>query len=227
MKYACLIVDDEPLARKVLEKHLSAFPQFGLAGSCGSAAGAFDVLVQVPIHLLFLDIRMPGIDGLRFLRSLRQAPAVVFTTAYSEYAAESYELDAVDYLVKPISQERLEQALQKFLRKTAPAPEPASFLLIKTGKELVKLALAGVLYVEARGDYLMVYAEGGAYLTHMTLKEMEGLLPGQGFMRIHRSYIVALQRVERVGPASLVVGGKALPIGENFRKAVAMFFKRT
>ena len=225
--YSYLIVEDEPLAQKVIQKHLENFPGFQLAGICENAVQAFETISKKKIDLLFLDITLPSISGIDFIRSLKNAPAVIFTTAYSEYAVSSYELDAVDYLLKPITLERLGLAMDKFLKlqKSKLPPADEDFFFFKEGGKLVKVYFQDIQFVEARKDYLLLHLSQRPVITHRTMKTMEQILPAGDFIRIHRSYIVSKKAVTRVATAFLEVSGKRLPIGEKYKARVLTCFK--
>lgn len=226
MTYNCLIVDDEPLARKVIELHLQSFPQLVLRGSLENATAAFELLHAQNIDLMFLDVQMPLINGLQFVRSMKKPPAVIFTTAYSEYAAESYTLDAIDYLVKPISFERFEQGVNKFLKIIQTiVPIQKQFVLVKEDGKLAKVFINDIRLIESRKDYLVIYTTAKNYVKHMTMKSMEDLLPVDEFKRVHRSFIVANAFITGMYNNSLEIDGKIIPIGEKYRKEVVSFFK--
>lgn len=226
MKYNCLIVDDEPLARKVIEKHLQSFPQLMLQGAVESAKAAFELLNTQNIHLLFLDIQMPLVNGLQFIRSMKHPPSVIFTTAYTEYAAESYILDAIDYLVKPVSFERFERGINKFLKSIQPEPvEEKQFLLVKQDGKLSKVFLNAISYVEARKDYLMIHTSTHVYIKHMTMKAIEEMLPDQQFKRVHRSFIVSADVITQIDGKTVEISEKVIPIGDKYRKDVMIFFR--
>lgn len=226
MNYNCLIVDDEPLARKIIEKYLRSFPQLTLQGSVESAKAAFELIQTRNIHLLFLDIQMPLVDGLQFMRSMKDPPAVIFTTAYTEYAAESYTLDAVDYLVKPVSFERCERGINKFLKSIQPEPAVENqFLLVKQDGKLGKVFLNEISYVEARKDYLMIHSPTRVYIKHMTMKAMEEMLPKEQFKRIHRSFIVSVDAITHIYGNTLEISKRPIPVGDKYRKDVLALFR--
>ncbi len=171
---------------------------------------------------------MPGISGMDLLRSLKQPPAVIFTTAYAEYAAHSYELEAVDYLLKPVTYERFAISINKLLKKTTPLTEEpkAGHLYIKENSKLVKLLYADILYIEAMKDYLKLVTTQKTHITHMTMKAMLGLLPTGEFLRIHRSYIISAGHVSSAGSTSLLVAGKEIPVGESYKKECMQYFAK-
>ena len=219
----CLIVEDEPLAQKVLERYIMQTPDLQLAGIYNNAVAAFGAFHTLSVDLLFLDIRMPVINGVDFLRSLKQPPRVVFTTAYAEYAVQSYELEAVDYLLKPITLERFQLCMEKVFRtaKTSPAPPPKNYLFIKVDGRLVKVLLEDILFIESMKDYLKIHTGKGEYITHMTMKTVSSLLPEASFIRIHRSYIVALEKLHVVGASTVEICQHKIPVGESYRKRLA------
>ena len=224
--YNCLIVDDEPLARKVIEKHLESFPQLKLQGSVESAKVAFELLHTQNIHLVFLDIQMPFVNGLQFIRSIKHPPAVIFTTAYTEYAAESYNLDVIDYLVKPVSFERCERGINKFLKIVQLEPaEEKQFLLVKQDGKLSKVFLNDIFYVESRRDYLMIHTSANVYIKHMTMKAIEKMLPDRKFKRVHRSFIVATDAITEMYSNAVGISKKVIPVGEKYRKDVMALFR--
>lgn len=226
MTYNCLIVDDEPLARKVIEKHLQSFPQLKVQGSAENAIGAFEMLQTQNIHLIFLDIQMPSINGLQLIRSMKNPPAVIFTTAYAEYAAESYNLDAIDYVVKPVSFERFERSIDKFLKTIQPEPaEEKKFLLVKHEGRLIKILFEQILYIESRKDYLIIRTATQAYIKHMTMKSIENLLPEPQFKRVHRSFIIACNAIAGMYNSAFEINKKLIPIGEKYRKEAIRLFK--
>jgi len=219
MSMSCLIIDDEPLARQVLQHYVQRMPELKLIASCAHVGEAINVLAGEPADLLFLDIKMPRISGIDFIRSLPHPPAVIFTTAFSEYAAVSYDLNAVDYLLKPFTFDRFEMAVSKALQRQwqQQAPTPPAFLLIKSGKHLVKLAHTDILYVESRKDYLRFVTNTGVYLSYMTMKHLLTLLPEELFKRIHRSYLINSTAIQECTRHEVTIQQKKIPVGDSYR----------
>ncbi|GAB3752368.1 LytR/AlgR family response regulator transcription factor [Spirosoma pomorum] len=220
---SCLLVDDEPLARHILETYIDRTPELQLARSCGHAYEAFEVLTTQSVDLLFLDIQLPSLTGIEFLRHLKQPPAVIFTTAYPDYAVESYELEAVDYLLKPITYERFEKSLEKFFKRTSLVPKQTAHTYFKVDGQLVKLLHADMLYAQSIKDYLLIRTVDGRYITHMTMKALTELLPESEFRRVHRSFLVNLAHVRMVSRQSLEVNGVTIPIGDSYRSILNGF----
>lgn len=221
----CLIVDDEPLARQLMEAHIRQVKSLQVMGSCETALEAFDCLHRNQVDLLFLDIQMPGITGLNFLRSLKNPPRVIFTTAYMEYAVEAFELEAVDYLLKPITFERFIKAIQKI----HPPKEPVATakeqvtddaIFVKVNKRLMRIAYPDIYYIEGSGDYIKVVTGTGAHLSYQSLNKIEGLLPHQQFMRIHKSFIVNRKHIQFVEGSLVRIFDKELPVGVTYKEAV-------
>lgn len=216
----CLIVDDEPLARQVLENYISRTPLLQLAATCNNAVDAYRTLQEQTIDILFLDIKMPLINGIRFLQSLKHPPAVIFTTAFSEYAAESYDLNAVDYLLKPFSYERFYRSIEKVLKINPPSKEAdnaTNYLFIKVDNNLIKIFHQDILYVEARKDYLKLVTPKNSYLTHMTMKYIGSLLPREQFVRVHRSYIISLAAITIKSKKFVDIDDIKIPISDSYR----------
>ena len=221
----CLILDDEELARALLTNYVERMPQLELVDACADPMSALTVLQDKAIDLLLLDIQMPGLTGIEFLNTLRQKPAVVFTTAYSDYALESYNLDAVDYLLKPFGFERFVQAINKastFLRAQAPeqnAPEK-DHLLIKSEHRVHRIRYDDILYIQSMREYAAFYTPTGRLLSLNSLKGLETELPADRFIRIHKSYIVAIDKVDTLEGNMLHIGKEKLPIGANYKEVV-------
>ncbi|HZG01037.1 MAG TPA: response regulator transcription factor, partial [Chitinophagales bacterium] len=221
----CMIVDDEPLAQQVLQNYIARVPDLKLQHTCRTAMEAFELLHKEKIDLLFLDIHMPVMDGLSFLRSLKNPPSVIFTTAYPEHALEGFDLDAVDYLLKPIPFERFLKAVNKTMeqRRTPQAADgsaPANdFMFVKADNKLVKVTFADVLFVEAMKDYLRIYMrDGKKIIVHHTMKKMEEVLPSERFIRVHKSYIASLQAIKSISGNMVEVENQELPIGALYKE---------
>ncbi len=225
MNIQCLIVDDEPLARKVLENHLKLVPQFQLVGSCKDALEANPLLLEHSIDLVFLDINMPGLSGIEWLSSLPNPPQVIFTTAYPEYAVQGFELDAIDYLVKPISRERFLKAANKFLQRSF-SPNNQQTLIIKADKKLFKIPYEEILYLQAYGDYVKVTTQEKTYLTKEKLSALEVQLTHSGFLRIHRSHIVSLKAIEYLEGNHVSINGVKIPISNKYKEVLLDRFGR-
>jgi len=216
----CIIVDDEPLALDILESYIAQCQQLQLVQRCRNALEAFDVLHSHDIGLMFLDIQMPSINGVNFIRSLKEPPKVIFTTAYPEYAVTGFELDAVDYLLKPVTFERFEKSLAKFFKIQA-KPEPdLTHTYFKVNGKLVKLEHADIISAQSIKDYIIVSTAHGNYVTHMTMKYLATLLPADKFYRVHRSFIVGAAHITAIGKNEISLGETVVPVGENYKAAV-------
>ncbi|WP_160710890.1 LytR/AlgR family response regulator transcription factor [Chitinophaga solisilvae] len=231
----CLIVDDEPIAHEVLEHFILQTPGLVLSGKARNPVAAFAAMHQSPVDLLFLDINMPLMNGLDFLKSLKNPPAVILTTAYAAHALEGFELDVADYLLKPFSLERFTRAVEKAKRylagevapqPAAAAPAAAPHLLLKGKNGLEKIAFSDICYVEAAGDYMKIFTGQQPFLSLLTMKELEQTLPAAGFVRIHRSYLVAVQAIKILGNAQLTLtDGTVLPVSQSYRHLVLAVFR--
>lgn len=219
----CLIVEDEPLAASILEDYIRQIPFLHLTGRCADALQALEALREGPVDVLFLDIHLPGLKGLDLLRSLQHPPQVILTTAYHEYALESYDLNVVDYLLKPIDFERFVKAVQKLPLPTATATATANrpFQFFNVNKKMVRVWMDEIQYAESLKEYVRIALPGGkSIVTKMQLGEFEQSLEGYHFLRVHRSFIVALQHVEAFTATELNVGGKDIPVGRQYKEAV-------
>lgn len=224
-----IIVDDEPLAQDVLETYIEKLPDIELICKCGNAFEANEALKEDNIDLMFLDIQMPQLTGVEFLKSLSNPPVVIFTTAYPDYAVEGFELDAVDYLLKPISLERFMKSVNKAseiikARKSEHSHdnnEEKDFFFVKADKKLIKCNYNDILYIEGLKDYVIIRQENSRIITLQTMKSLEAKLPADKFMRIHRSYIVNIDRIEAIvgNMVEVIEKGQAkhLPVGKNYR----------
>jgi len=225
----CLIVDDEPLAHQVLTQFIGQTPGLTLSGKCRNAMEAYEHLQQHPVDLMFLDIEMPLVTGLSFLRNLKEAPKTILTTAYREYAYEGYELDVLDYLLKPFSYERFVKAISR-LPAVQPAPSADSteekFLLVKDRQGLLKVSHREIVYVEGSKDYVKITTGTKTYLLHQTMKEMLTLL-GPGFLRVHRSFIVAAAHIKLLQPENIVLNDSTyIPVGNSYKAELLTYFKK-
>jgi len=223
--YRCLVVEDEPLAQNVLKKYIAEHPLLELAAICGDAPEAQQWLARHPAAIVFLDINLPRLSGISFLKSLSRPPLVIFTTAYPEFAVEGFELDAVDYLVKPFSFERFLKAVNKALEKLerqepGGGPVPASSIFIKADKKVYKVNLSDILYIEALDDYVKVVTTQGHYLVHDTLKSLLEELPAGQFWRVHKSYIIAGTKIVFIEGNYVRIGERDIPIGASYREEV-------
>lgn len=216
----CIIVDDEPLAQEVLENYVQRLnTELELVKKCSNAMDAFQTLHHENIDLLFLDIQMPVIDGLSFLKSLMNPPAVILTTAYSNHALEGFDLDVVDYLLKPISFERFLKAVNKAieLHKSQHAESDTDYMFVKVDSKLVKINYADILYIEGMKDYLKIFVSERPLVVHQTMKKIEEMLPKNNFVRVHKSYIVAISAVNSIVGNFIEINGKEIPIGANYK----------
>ncbi len=231
MKLKCIIVDDEPLAIRIIEKHIDLIQDIEIAGRCENAIEAFELIQHQKVDLMFLDIQMPELTGIDFLKTMQNPPKVIITTAYREYALEGYELDVVDYLLKPISFERFLKAIQKVYRKIDPdvalhhkivhsPSQNDEFLLVKVRNKLVKVLLQDILYIENLKDYIRIKTIEKEVITKMLISDMEKTLPENDFLRIHRSYIVSLNKIESFSPNSVEVKDFEIPIGRSYKTVV-------
>jgi len=230
MKLKCLIIDDEPLAQRVLEKYVSELSGLELKGKCSDAIEAMEVLQEQEVDLIFLDINMPRLSGINFLKTYKNPPMVIITTAYTEYALESYELNVLDYLKKPFSFERFLQAVHKAEEKLKGAAEPQEaekdemeYIFVKANKKTINISLDSILYVEALGDYVKIFTSEGHVVTYQSLKGIERLLPSLKFYRIHKSYIVSLSKIKSIEGNMVHMEKGTIPIGNNYKQG---FFQR-
>lgn len=228
MKIQCLIIDDEPLAQKVLEKYILSFPSLELASKCRNAIEATVYLHENKVDLIFLDIEMPGLTGMEFLKTLASPPLVIITTAYSEYALEGYEYEVVDYLLKPISYDRFLKAInrvhERFKAKRMESPVTQKknrndVVFFKCDNIEHKIKLSDIIYIEGYGNFVNVHTLKKVILISEKMKTIEENLSGANFIRIHKSYIVSLDKVDRIEGNKVHIQGEALPIGRFYKRA--------
>jgi two-component system LytT family response regulator len=227
MKIRCLIVDDEPLAIQLLQKHIAQLDFFELAGACQNAVKALEVLKRQPVDLLFLDIKMPQLSGIDLFRTLRNPPKTILTTAYREFALDGFDLGVTDYLLKPITFDRFFKAVERYLAAiNYVAPQVLSsseplFIYLRSGHKYFKVNTRDILYAESWKDYVHVHTTGQLITSKYKISELEKELEGKGFLRIHRSFIVNLQQVTAFSAGAVEIGKKELPIGDSYRALVA------
>jgi DNA-binding LytR/AlgR family response regulator len=217
----CLVVDDEELARALLQNYVARLPHLELIGSCKNPLEAMAFLQQHPVDLLLLDIQMPELSGTEFLRTLPQRPLVIFTTAYPDYALEGYELDVVDYLLKPFGFERFMQAVGKVserLKGKNTIETDKEFILVKSEH---RLHYEEIVYIEGMREYVAFHTHAGARILSLrSLKQLEAELPTDKFIRLHKSYIAAIQHITALEGNQVLVAGQKLPLGANYRELV-------
>ncbi len=230
MKIRCLLIDDEPLALKVLQSHITQMGGLEVVGACSNAVEAIEVLHRKTVDVMFVDIKMPKILGTDFLRSLSHPPKVIFVTAYRDYAVEGFELDAVDYLVKPVSFERFLKAINR-LRKLADTPpmdeqklyatNPDAFVYVRADRTMQKVVLNDILYIESWKDYVkFIFSNGKYLLVKQPIGTIESLLSGHKFLRVHRSYIVSLNKISGYSNTTVNLRSTGIPIGRLYKQSV-------
>jgi DNA-binding LytR/AlgR family response regulator len=236
MKIRCIIVDDEPLARNVLEKHINKITDLELVAKCGNAIEAFNVLSNREVDLMFLDIQMPQITGIELLRSLKNKPRVIFTTAYREYAIDGYELDVIDYLLKPISFERFFKSINKVFstaktnipeineHKSEPGSENP-YIFIKSDRKKIKIFLSEIIYIESIKDYVRIVTTDKSHVSYLKIGYLEEKLPSSLFLRIHKSFIINAGKIKSYTPVEIEMPGKILTIGRYYKQKVLKFLE--
>lgn len=229
MKIRTVIVDDEPLAIEVIETYLKNFSDIEVIAKCGDGIQAFNILQQKKADLMFLDVKMPGLNGTELLKSLKNPPKVIFTTAYHDYAVEGFELNALDYLLKPVSIDRFLKAMDKVYEHfgfTAlqniqtgimPARNQDIFLYLKVERKMVKVDVKDILWIESQKDYIKVVLSDKELISKQKISILEELLPEDEFLRIHRSFIISMNKIESFNSSKIGIDGKELPIGRNYK----------
>ncbi len=222
MKIRCIAVDDEPLSLRIIQKYAADLPHLDLLATCDNAFAALDFLRQTTVDLMFLDINMPKLSGISLLKALDKQPLVIFTTAYPEYAVEGFELEAVDYLLKPFSLERFVKAVNRVTEKLEPKKgkqeTPPDFLLVKADKKLYKVDFLDIIRLEAYGDYVKIFTKDKMLLTKERLNIVEQQLPQAQFIRIHRSHVIAFAAIEFIEGNLVKISDEKLPISENLKE---------
>ncbi|WP_341841003.1 LytTR family DNA-binding domain-containing protein [Chitinophaga caseinilytica] len=216
----CIALDDEPLALEIIADFAAKAPFQMELTAFTNASRALGFLQQEPVDLIFLDIKMPDITGIQFIKSLKRPPMVIFTTAYEEYALDGYNLDVVDYLLKPIPFERFIKAVtkaQEYRSIASPRPPETDYIFVKTEYRIIKVNLEDILYIEALKDYIKIYTGSQPILTLKSLKSFESRLPKDKFMRVHRSYLVAMNKINSVERNTVMIANQSIPISEGYR----------
>ena len=228
MNIRCLIIDDEPLAQRVIERFAENIPFLEIVQKCNSAIEALDFLHNRDVDLIFLDINMPRLSGMDFLKTLKNPPLVIVTTAYAEFAVQGFELDVVDYLMKPFAFDRFYKAIQKaeelirgrnrqHIEIKEADKQDDTFIFVKSSKKTFKVNLDDILYIEALGDYVKIYTTEKMIISYQSLKNIETLLPSGSFPRVHKSFIIALSRIDLIEGNHDKIKDRLIPIGTNFK----------
>ncbi len=235
MEIKALIVDDEPLAQDVIKQYAQRIPDLYIVATCNEAICAHKALLENDIDLIFLDINMPKLSGISFLRNLKNPPLVIFTTAYSEYALEGFELNAIDYLKKPFSFERFCKAYyraeEQFILKenakndTSNSSE-TNFLFIRSNKKTFKVKFDDIMFIEGLGDYIKIHTKDDKLVTNLSMKKIISLLPDKQFYRIHKSFIISLENIESLEGNMVSIQGNKLPIGNSYRQDFTAFINQ-
>lgn len=229
---ACLIVDDEPIARDIIATHLSKITNLNIVDSCSNASEAFNVISNKTIDLVFLDINMPQISGIAFAKSINSDIKIIFTTAYRDYAVEGFELKAVDYLLKPISFDRLQKAVSTYFeihskqsQNQNQAIDTSNFIFVRSNRKMIKIDFESIIYIESYSDYLKIHTSDQTIVTRETITAIEAKLPKSQFLRIHRSYIIALHHIESFTNEQIVLNARSLPISRSFKNQVLQYLQ--
>jgi DNA-binding LytR/AlgR family response regulator len=237
-KIKCLIIDDEPPAQTVLKKYIAQVSSLELSGVCNNAVEAISFLQNQSVSLLFLDIQMPGLLGTKFIRTMNNPPKVIFTTAYRKFAVEGFELNAVDYLLKPISFDRFIMGVNKVLQlnlqlktENTHVSEPDSestrpFLYLRADRKMVRILFDEILFIESLKDYIRIVTINKTVVSRQSISSLEDMLPRNQFLRIHRSYIVAMSRIDSFNGETIDIGNNELPIGRLFKHVVSSQLNR-
>lgn len=227
-KYKAIIIDDEPIARGVIETHVSKIDKIEIIASCKNAIEGFSILNKQRIDLIFLDINMPNIDGISFAKTINPNIKVIFTTAYREYAIDGFNLQAVDYLLKPISFVRLNKAVSKFIAESyfkensevANSEIIEDFFFIRADRKMIKINFSEILYIESLGDYLKIHLADKKITTRETISDIEAKLPPSKFLRCHRSFIVAIDKIEYFTNEYIQIEKHAITISRSYKNTV-------
>ncbi len=237
MKTRCLIVDDEPLARELIRGHIQKLENFEIVGECDNAMKAMDALRNHTVDLMFLDIKMPQMTGIDFLKTLKRPPKVIITTAFSQYALDGFELDVVDYLMKPITFERFFKSVNKYFQSGNPdsveleggnGKAEESFIYVKENKRVIKIYLKEIDFIEGLNEYIRIHTDNRRVVVKSSLVSIENKLPSEQFIRIHKSYIVSIPRIRAFNATTIELENAKLRIGRNYKNQVfsALHYKQ-
>lgn len=214
----CLIVDDEPLALQLMKTHIQQVPELKLVATAGTAFQAFEKINSFQIDLMFLDIHMPGLTGVEFLRSIQEPPPTIFTTAYRDFALDGFDLEAIDYILKPITFERFKKGVERFLKYACPQREERQYRIFKSGTQRHKVYLDDICYIESVRDYVkIVTRKNGSILSKGKISEVLELLPANRFLRVHRSFIVNKFQIASFSANTITIRDAVIPVGRRFR----------
>ena len=225
----CLIVDDEPMAREILENHLSKIDSVKVVASCKNAVEAFNIISANKIDIIFLDINMPEISGLSFAKVIDKKIRLIFTTAYREYAVDGFDLQAVDYLLKPISFDRLYQSINKYVDECTPSrllkdrdnvEEKSDFIFVRSDRKMIKVNFSEIFYIESLGDYIKILLNTKNIVTRESISSMEAKLPKNMFLRTHRSFIVSIKHIVSFTNEHIEINKQAIPISRSYKTSV-------
>ena len=229
MKTRCIIVDDEPLARELIRGHVLKLENFEIIAECDTAMKAMDILRRHSVDLMFLDIKMPQMTGIDFLKNLKKPPRVIITTAYSQYALDGFELDVVDYLMKPVTFERFFKAVNKYYQSGHPEPvelengngiSENAFIYVKENKRIIKIYLKEIEFIEGLNEYIRIHTDNRRVVVKSSLQLIEQKLPSEAFIRIHKSYIIAIPRIRAFNATTIELENAKLRIGRNYKNQV-------
>ena len=225
----CIIVDDEPFAVELIESYVSKIPFLNLLSTFNDAINASEFIHKTPVDLVFLDIQMPHINGIQLLKSLENPPWIIFITAFDKYAVQGFELNVVDYLLKPISFERFQKAVnkaQQLYKLKFPDKDDEQYIFIKSDYQMIEVNVGSIQFIEGWDDYIKIYVGEKPIMTLMSLKSILELLPAQDFMRVHRSYIVPVKRIESIRNKTIRIAGKEIPVGTTYLSTINEFLKK-
>ncbi|MBQ4821125.1 LytTR family DNA-binding domain-containing protein [Aquimarina sp. MMG016] len=232
-KVSCIIVDDEPTARDIIEDHLSKIDRIDIVAKCSSSLEAFNVINKQDIDLIFLDINMPEISGISFAKSINKDIKIIFTTAYREYAIDGFDLQAVDYLLKPISFERLLKAINNYFdvyhkTETVKTSETIinDFIFVRSDRRMKKINFSDIHYIESYSDYIKVHCTTEIIVTRETISNIESKLPQQQFLRTHRSYIISISKIDSFSNEEIELNNKSIPISRSYKEEVLRCLER-